>query len=80
MPLSSLEAQEERVHMSKSYSVLKKFRCSLAVFMENNHKPRSNLRKARCKDLSAQMLHSKTLDKWLVEPPVINCWSKINDG
>ena len=68
--------------MNECCSPLKKLRKrrSLVVFMESNHKPRLNLRKARCKDLSAKMLHSKTLNKWLVEPPVINRWSKINDG
>ena len=40
-------------------------RISLEVFMQLNAKSRPILKKARCKDLSAKMLHSKKLDKWL---------------
>lgn len=53
--------------MEKAISSLKKLRkkVSLHVFMQINAKPRPFLKKARCKDLSAYLLCSRRLDKWL---------------
>jgi len=54
-------------NMIEAFSNLKTLRkrVSLEVFMQINAKPRPILKKACCKDLSAKMLHSKKLDKWL---------------